>query len=179
MYTSERVRLREYKKEDMEQAQKYVNDPEVKSFLHPGIPYLYTFEDQKKWFEDNSATKDIYSFAIETVADNKYIGGCGVNSIDWKNSVAGVGIFIGDKNYWNKGYGTEVMRLLVGFIFNEMNINKVNLNVFSFNERAIKSYVKCGFKKEGVLRQEVFRNGKYHDKVMMGILRDEFKETKI
>lgn len=174
MYTGELVRLREYKREDIKLAQDYVNDPEVKRLLHPGIPYLYTFEDEQKWFDNLSATNDEYSFAIESLEDNKYIGGCGINKINWKNSVAEVGVFIGDKDKWGKGYGTDAMRILIKFIFEQMNINKIKLNVFSFNQRAIKSYEKCGFKTEGVLRQEVFRDGRYHDDVVMAILKEDY-----
>ncbi|TCS81049.1 GNAT family N-acetyltransferase [Tepidibacillus fermentans] len=177
MYTGEKVRLREYRKEDIEQAQIYINDPEVKRLLHPGIPYLYTFEDEQKWFESNTATKDIYNFAIETIPDHKYIGGCGINKLDWKNSVAVVGIFIGDKEYWGKGYGTDAMKVLIRFIFEQMNIHKVRLHVFAFNKRAIKSYEKCGFKTEGILRKEVYRDGEYHDEIVMGILKEEYFQS--
>jgi RimJ/RimL family protein N-acetyltransferase len=142
--------------------------------LTPGIPYLNTLEDERKWVEGLSASKDNYSFAIETLEDGKYIGGCGLNSIDWKNSVAVVGIFIGDKNYWGKGYGTDAMEVLLKFIFGQMNIHKVKLNVFSYNERAIKSYKKCGFKVEGVMRQEIFRDGRYYDEIIMGLLKEEY-----
>lgn len=179
MYTGELVRLREYKREDIKLAQDYMNDPEIKRLLHPGIPYLYTFEDEQKWFDSLSATNDIYNFAIETLEGNKYIGGCGLNKINWKNSVAEVGIFIGDKDKWGKGYGTDAMRILIRFIFEQMNINKIKLNVFSFNQRAIKSYEKCGFKMEGVLRQEVFKDGKYYDDIVMGILKEEYIEQKL
>jgi len=174
MYTGQKVRLREYRKEDVEKALHYMNDSETKRFLSPGIPYLYTLEDERKWFENLSAAKDIYNFAIETLADEKYIGGCGLNSIDWKNSVAAVGIFIGDKEYWGKGYGTDVMKVLIKFIFEQVNIHKIKLNVYSFNERAIKCYEKCGFKVEGVLRQEIFRDGRYYDEIIMGLLKEEF-----
>ncbi|MGB7606187.1 MAG: GNAT family protein [Lutisporaceae bacterium] len=174
MYTGEKVRLRAYKKEDMPLAQQFLNDAETKKFLSPGIPYQITLEEEYKWFENQSAFKDTYSFAVETIEDGKYIGGCGVNKLDWKNSVAVVGIFIGDKNYWGKGYGTDAMKVLVKFIFEQMNINKIKLFVYSFNERAVKSYEKCGFVREGVLRQEMFRDGKYNDEYVMGILRDEY-----
>ena len=173
MYIGEKIRLREYRSDDIEIAQKFINDVEIKQMLHPGIPYLYTYKDEQKWFETISATNDVYSFAIETLEGEEYIGGCGVNNVDWKNSVVEVGIFIGKKNLLGKGYGTDAMKVLVRFIFEQMNINKIKLKVFSFNERAIRSYEKCGFKKEGILRQEIFRNGKYHDDVVMGMLRDE------
>lgn len=174
MYTGQKVRLREYRKEDIEKALAYINDSEVKKLLAPGIPYLNTLEDERKWVENLSASNDIYSFAIETLGDEKYVGGCGLNSIDWKNSVAVVGIFIGDKNYWGKGYGTDAMKVLIKFIFEQMNVHKIKLNVYSFNERAIKSYEKCGFKVEGVLRQEIFRDGRYYDEIIMGLLKEEY-----
>lgn len=106
--------------------------------------------------------------------DNEYIGGCGINHVDWKNSRAEVGIFLG-KPFWNKVYGTDAMRVLVNFIFNEMNLNKISLNVYSFNERAIRSYEKVGFKVEGVLKQHIYREGHYHDEIIMAILKSEWK----
>lgn len=174
MYQGSKVRLREYRREDAYLAQKYMNDAEIKMLLAPGIPFPITFEEEEKWVMSNVSSKNEYSFAIETLEDNKYIGGCGINALDWKNSIATVGIFIGDKNYWSMGYGTDAMKVLINFIFNEMNINKIKLNVYSFNKRAVKSYEKCGFKIEGTLRQEIFRNGQYHDEYVMGLLREEF-----
>lgn len=173
MFTGKLVKLRAYTSQDTEQALAFVNDPELKYYLMPGVPFPLTLNDEKKFIEGMSAFKENYSFAIETL-DGEYIGGCGVNSVDWKNSKTVVGIFIGDKNYWGKGYGTEAMELLVAFIFNEMNLNRIELNVYSFNERAIKSYEKCGFKREGVLREALYKQGKYHDEVVMSILKSEY-----
>jgi RimJ/RimL family protein N-acetyltransferase len=110
------VRLRAYKKEDMILAQKYVNDPETKILLQSSVPYPYTIEDQGKWYENISALKDTYDFAIETL-NGVYLGSCGINSVDWKNSKVKVGIFIGDKTYWGRGYGTDAMKILLKFIF--------------------------------------------------------------
>ena len=177
MYLGEKIRLREYKREDVPIALQFVNDSEMKKLLSPGIPYLYTLEDENKWYEGLSANNDTYNFAIETIDDQKYIGGCGVNNVDWKNSIAVIGIFIGDKDYWSKGYGTDAMRVLVRFIFEQMNINKIKLNVYAFNERAVKCYEKCGFKKEAILRQEIFRNGKYHNEYIMSILKEEYSQV--
>lgn len=174
MYQGEKIRLREYRKEDTAQALAYINDVEVKRLLNPGIPFLNTYEDEEKWITSLSAKKDEYSFAIETLDTGAYIGGCGINSIDWKNSVAVIGIFIGDKDYWSKGYGTDAMEVLIRFVFEQMNLHKIKLHVYSFNPRAIRCYEKCGFVKEGVLRQEVFRDGQYHDEIVMGLLREEY-----
>ncbi|GMQ58838.1 GNAT family protein [Vallitalea sediminicola] len=174
MYEGKKIRLREYRKSDVETAQKYINDKELKKNLNPGIPFPFTLQDEEKWFESNTALKDTYNFAIETLEDNIYIGGCGINQVDWKNSNVEIGIFIGNKEYWNKGYGTDAMNVLIRFIFNEMNINKIKLDVYSFNDRAMRCYEKCGFKKEGVLRQELYREGRYHDIIAMGLLKEDY-----
>lgn len=174
MFTGEKVRLREYRREDLELALKYINDEEIKRDFKLGIPFPLTTEDENKWFESLSAGKDTYIFAIETLDEGLYIGGCGINEIFWKNSIACVEILIGNKDYRGRGYGTDAMNVLVRFIFEQMNINKVKLTVHSFNERAINSYKKCGFVVEGVLRQEIFRNGKFYDSVAMSILREEY-----
>jgi RimJ/RimL family protein N-acetyltransferase len=174
MYVGEKVRLRAYRKEDLELRLSYINDTEVVEGLVPDTPYPMTFHEEEKWFESISALKDTYKFAIETIEDMKFIGGCSINAVDWKNRVATVGIFIGDKTYWGKGYGRDAMRVLLSFIFMEMNMNKARLTTYSYNLRAIKSYEKCGFMTEGVLRQEIYRGGNYFDKISMGILKDEF-----
>ncbi len=175
MLTGKKVRLRAYRREDLPLALEYINEPEVKAYLKIGIPLPMKPEEEEKWYEGLSVAKpESFSFAIETLDEPRYIGGCGLNKIDWKNRVAQVGIFIGPELYRGQGYGTDAMKVLLKFIFDQMNMNKVRLEVFSFNARAIKSYQKCGFVKEGVMRQELFRDGQYYDIVAMGILRDEW-----
>ena len=177
MYCGKLVRLRAYRKNDIPKAQEFLNDFEVRKLLQPTVPYPYTMEDEEKWYEGISAIKDTYTFAIETL-DGIYLGGCGVNSIDWKNRKAEIGIFIGDKDYWGKGYGSDAIQILVKFIFEEMNINKIGLSVYSYNERAKKAYKKCGFVEDGVLREEIFREGKYHDEIIMSMLKREYYKVK-
>ena len=174
MYSGKLIRLREVRKEDLEKVLHGINNPEVRSGITQGIPYPFTLKDEDKWLESHSALNDTYGFAVETLEDSRYIGSCSVNKVDWKNSIVEVGIAITDSDYLSRGYGTDAMKTLIRFIFNEMNIHKVKLGVYSFNKRAIRSYEKCGFRVEGVLRDEIYREGKYHDIITMGILRDEF-----
>lgn len=174
MYNGEKVQLRELRKEDLPIAFKYLNSAEGQKFLVPGIPAPMRWEEEEEWYRGLSEKKDHFQFAIETLEDKKFIGGCSIFHINWKNSHCAVGIAIYDEAYQSKGYGTDAMKILVKFIFEQMNLNKVKLFVFSYNERAIKSYEKCGFKREGVLRQEIFRDGKYHDSYTMGILKEEY-----
>jgi len=104
------------------------------------------------------------------------IGICGYLTIDHLHQSGEVGIFIGDKNYWSKGYGSEALSLLMDYGFKALNLHSIFLQVFDFNERAIKSYEKLGFKKIGVRRHSRMRNMKRHDVVLMDILVDEFYE---
>lgn len=178
MYTGKKTRLRAYKKEDAALVQELINAPEIRLNLSPTVPFPYTLEDEEKFLQSLSATKDTYAFAIEDLESGLYLGGCGLNEVDWKNGFGTVGIFIGQEEYLGRGYGTDAMTVLVDFLFNETNLNKLCLNVFSFNERAIKSYKKCGFVVEGTLRQQLFRFGRYHDELRMGLLRSEWEARK-
>jgi RimJ/RimL family protein N-acetyltransferase len=174
MYYGEKVCLRAYKEEDISIASKYVNDKELKKFLVTTIPFPMTYWEEEEWIKSQKSNNEgNYNFAIEDIETNKYIGGCGIQNVNWLARVATVGIMIGDKDYWGKGYGTDAMKVLINFIFNDMNINKIRLGTFSFNERAIKSYEKCGFKVEGVLKDEIFKDGKYYDEIIMSIFNNK------
>lgn len=175
MYYGSKIKLREYKREDVKLAYEYLNDSETKRLLVNKIPYPTILEQEEKWFESLIDSKETYNFAIEDLETGKYIGGCGINSINWLHRTATIGIFIGEKNYWGKGYGTDAVETLVKFIFEQMNLNKIKLNVFSFNERAKKCYEKCGFKVEGVLKEELFRDGQYYDIYLMALFFNDWR----
>ncbi|MCR1952820.1 GNAT family N-acetyltransferase [Clostridium sp. DSM 100503] len=175
MYIGKLVRLRAYKEEDIERAVEFINDEEVKKFLDSNIPFPMTKWQEEEWVRSRKANVDFtYDFAIEDLETGKYIGGCSINECDVKNRTCVIGIMIGDKEYWSKGYGSDSLKVLTKFIFEEVNMNKIKLKVFSFNTRAIACYKKVGFKEEGILKKEVYRNGKYHDEILMAIFKDEF-----
>ena len=115
--------------------------------------------------------------AIET-EKGVHIGNIGLHEIDYKDGKATLGIMIGEKGCWDQGYGTDAVRALLRFAFQELNLHRVSLEVFDFNERAIRCYEKCGFRKEGVLRESVFRSGRYQNEILMSILRQEFEGDK-
>ncbi|HJJ12661.1 MAG TPA: GNAT family N-acetyltransferase [Clostridiaceae bacterium] len=93
--------------------------------------------------------------------------------MDFKNAV--LGIFIGDEDFRNNGYGSEVIKLLLEYGFRYLNLHSIKLDLLSCNERAHKCYLKCGFKDAGRTRENVFVNGKYYDKLHMDILENEFE----
>jgi RimJ/RimL family protein N-acetyltransferase len=106
--------------------------------------------------------------------DGRLIGSVRLWRISDRNKSACLTIFIGDKNRWGQGCGTDALRVLLRQAFGPLNLHRVELNVFDFNERAIRSYEKVGFVREGVRRQALVRWGKYHDVLVMGVLREEF-----
>ncbi len=176
MIEGKKVRIRAIEKTDMDEIMKWVNDPEVKNNLL--MRYPISRYQEEKWIERavDETNKRNKAFAIET-KEGVYLGGISLHGIDWENRNAEVGIVIGKKEYWGKGYGTDAMMSILDFAFNQMNLHRVYLRVFEYNLRGMKSYEKCGFKKEGILREDRYANGEYHDTVMMGILRSEFIKT--
>lgn len=176
MYTGELVKLRAYKKEDIERNTEFINNPDIRQSLFPTMPFPATVQEQEKWFGEISSRNNHYDFAIECLETGEFIGGCGIHRISWKNRHLDLSVFIGDKKFWGNGYGTDTMKVLVRFAFDQLNMNKVKLNVFSSNKGAIKCYEKSGFKVEGVLRDEIYANGVYCDDIAMGMLRTEYEE---
>lgn len=129
----------------------------------------------RQWFDSISKRSDTYIFIVKTVKGRKTIGSCQLHSVDLLNSCAELQIRIGDDNQRGKGYGSQAVALLLKFAFTDLNLNRVYLNVFSFNKRAVNSYLKTGFKMEGTLRKAAFVDGKFVDVIHMGILKSEYK----
>jgi len=127
-----------------------------------------------EWIEAIGKAQDEIIFAIRLIEDNKLIGMLGFHGIEWANQVAWFSIAIGDSGYWGQGYGYEATQLGLAYAFNELNLYRLNLTVFSYNSRAIKLHEKCGFKREGVFREYLQRDGQRYDMVLYGLLRQEW-----
>ncbi|MCA0457910.1 MAG: GNAT family N-acetyltransferase [Chloroflexi bacterium] len=172
MFKGQNVLLRAVKREDMNRQWEFENDAHL-HFLDGGKPRPSTL-DGLLAFYDNTLSKgegEEMNFSIEV--DAKYIGHCGLHNIDQTARSCELGIEIGDSDYWGKGYGREAVKLLLDYAFKHMHMNRVWLNTHSENERAIRCYRACGFVEEGRLRQHLWLNGRYVDRVIMGVLKDE------
>ncbi len=130
-------------------------------------------EDIEQWIERERP--DGIEFMIRKLDDNQLLGFVGLANIQWTHGDAFVGIAIGEREYWGKGYGTDAMRVMLHYAFTELNLHRVSLEVFEYNTRAQRSYQKAGFVVEGCERQYVQRDGKRYDVVNMGILREEWE----
>lgn len=139
---------------------------------------IMTVEAEREWIE-KSLKNNAITFSIVSLENDEIIGNCGLMNINQKDRCGEVGIFIGNEENRSKGYGAEVLRLLLDFGFNYQNLNNIMLGVMSFNERAIACYKKVGFKEYGRRRESYFLNGKYYDEVYMDILAREFKVSYI
>lgn len=159
--------------EDAEVYVEWLNDFSVTDGTGTSIRVV-SLEGEKEWISQNS---NQYQFAIVRLDDDKLIGNCGINEIDHIRQCAVVGLFIGDEDNRNNGFGQDALNLLLDYGFNYLNINNIMLKVFSFNERAINCYKKVGFKEIGRRRQSYYLKNKFYDEVYMDILRDEFQKN--
>ena len=159
--------------EDAEKFTEWLNDFETTNYTGRSGT-LISLEEEKKYLEKNTTAEA--SFAIVTRDNDKMIGTVSLENINHINRCAILGIFIGDKEYRSKGYGTEAIKLILEYGFKYLNLKNIKLDLISFNERALKCYKKCGFKEYGRRRKCVFVNGEYYDTIEMDILNEEFNE---
>jgi len=172
MIRGEKIILRAVEEEDLEDWQRWLSKPEIARGLIMRYPVSRLAERQLIEQSARPQPNDKI-FAIDTLA-GLYIGSCGLHRISWEDRRATLGIFIGQRSQWGKGYGTDATRVLVRFGFDEMNLNRIDLHVFADNERAIRCYETVGFVREGVLRQFHYLEGGTVDIVVMSVLRDEY-----
>jgi RimJ/RimL family protein N-acetyltransferase len=114
-------------------------------------------------------------FSIRTLDADKLIGFIALDGINWTDRDSYVAIGIGEPDFWGRGCGTDAMRLMLRYAFTELNLHRISLNVYAYNQRGIRSYEKCGFKHEGCIREFVLRDGRRSDMLHMGILRSEWE----
>lgn len=172
MLKGERIILRALEREDLEALHAINNDLEVELAGGGDPPMPQSLARLMAEYEGRAGSggRDDANFAIE--ADGRFIGICGLFNFDYTARTCELGITIGDRAYWGRGYGREAVSLLVDYAFRLRNFRKVWLRVHGANERAQRAYLACGFVEEGRLRQHVFSNGRYDDLVYMGILRE-------
>jgi RimJ/RimL family protein N-acetyltransferase len=157
---------------DAEILAKWNRDSEYSRLLNDDAAYMWTPKQVKEWVEKE---KDLYNFIIRTMTDDQPIGFVALSGFNWASRQAWASIGLGEREFWGKGYGTEAMQILLRFAFEEMNLNRVNLDVFEYNLRAQKSYLKCGFVEEGRTRKSMMREGQRWDIEFMGILKSEWE----
>jgi len=167
----EAVRLRPAEERDLPKFVEWLADPEVTRWLAAmGDPP--TLEDEIEWYEAKRSDPNNVLWSIETI-EGRLIGNVELRVVPQANR-AELGIAIQDMSQWSKGYGTETVRLVLHYGFEELELNRIELTADEKNHRAIRCYEKCGFRHEGLLRQHRLVDGRYGNTVVMAVLADEW-----
>ena len=172
MILGERVYLRLMEEEDIPYKVKWINDPEVRRTLN--FDYPISKIGTKQWLNRVSSDSTRKDFMVCLKENDLPIGYCGLLNIDIRNSKAESYMGIGNKNYWGKGYGKEIRKLLLDYAFQELGLNRIYSYVWSKNEKMINLNKKVGFKIEGLLRADIFSHGEYRDRYIMSILKEDY-----
>ncbi|HEY7312846.1 MAG TPA: GNAT family protein [Gemmataceae bacterium] len=168
-----KVYLRPLDLEDVPVLTTWLNDPEVRRHLLIHRPLSRMAEET--FLRKLSESESEFVLGIVVREPEQFIGVTGLRHIDVRNRHAEFGIAIGEKTAWGSGYGTEATRLIVRYAFETLNFNRIWLHVGEDNERAVRVYEKVGFRTEGRLRQDMFRDGRYWDSLVMAVLRDDLR----
>ena len=169
------VNLRARDVSDVDRIVRWINDREVTRHLN--ARYLYSRLYEEEWVRAGASAMQSFTnvqFAIET-KDGVHIGNMGFHVVSPEDRNAHLGMMIGEKAYWSRGYGTDALMTMLRFAFDEMNLHRVDLSVDASNARGIACYRKCGFVEEGRMRDARYGGGGYEDQLIMGVLREEFE----
>ncbi len=171
MIAGEHVILRAFEREDAERCYRWMNDPNIVRTLKSRYPIA--FSNEVEWLDRAmNPTAQERHFAIERKDDRSHIGNASLHDIDWISRTSWFGLFIGEPTAWNRGFGSDAIATLVRFAFDEMNLHKVRINVFDYNERAKHVLQNHGFVEEGKLVRDFYREGGWHDIVTFSIFRE-------
>jgi RimJ/RimL family protein N-acetyltransferase len=165
------VHLRPLLESDATECWTWFNDPDVRRTL--ALRAVPNTEANSRAFIRALDPRRDQAFAITTRDGDVYVGNCALHEIHPVDRHATLGLVIGRKDYWGKGIGTEAVRLLCRYAFDELNLHRVQLSTYAINERGFRLYTRVGFKIEGRRREHVFIEGRYVDEVIMGLLRGE------
>jgi len=168
----DRIYLSPVNTDDAEMYVKWLNDFSLTDGIGQSQK-VTTITREKQWLEKVQENNE-YQFAIVKKDDDTLLGNCGLMDVNFLKQTAELGIFIGEASERNKGYGEEVIKLLIKYGFDYLNLNNIMLIVFSFNESAIKCYKKCGFKEFGRRHNVVTIKNKLYDDIYMEILKEDY-----
>ena len=170
--------LRPIKEDDLDHFLKWFNDQEVTRYLMHYLPMTGAYE--KRWIEETCAKREPIFIIGVPDDDNRIctIGVCGLHKVNHRNGNAELGITIGEKDYWRRGFGFEALKLLIRYGFESLNLHKIYSGAYKKNTGSVNLHLKLGFIKEGERTEHVFANGEYHDLIEFGLLRKEWEKSK-
>lgn len=173
MIEGKKILLESVDSSHVEQFRRWRNNPNLRKYFreHREITDLM----QKKWFEKINGDPNQVNFSIKDKKTGKLIGHCGLYYINWINRTGEFGIYIGDQAYREGGYGSDSLRCLIRYGFNDINLNKIWCEVYD-NNTSIDVYKHLGFAFEGTMRENYYNEGRYWDSHILSLLRREWDE---
>ncbi|MDX3097924.1 GNAT family protein [Streptomyces sp. ME19-03-3] len=172
------VRLRALRPCDAEHHLRWRNDPEVVHWAAAGDPCFgpVTAEAVQLGFDTmlRLSSRESAVFTVEDLADGRVIGMADYRDLDPYAQVATLGVTIGEREFWGRGHGSDALRLLVGHLFGAYGLSRLELDTWSGNERAVRAFTQLGFHEEGRRRSAVLVEGRRYDRVLFGMLREEW-----
>lgn len=167
-----RLYLRPVWREDVPLMLKWSNDPDLRGLYRARAVPIHQAEADE-WIAQLHKRRDSLSFVV-CLNDGPAIGMIGLHTIDWESRVASTEAVIGEKEFWGKGYASEAKIILLHYAFDTLNLHKIWGAIFAFNKASQAYNKKCGYKVEGVQRRQIFANGKYHDRILIAVFREEW-----
>lgn len=167
------VELRHHTPTNLPTVLRWYADPEIARLTRYSTRPMPT-EEVERFFQARLLSTESVAYGIHLRPSGRLVGLTTFSSLDPDNGSVLFHITIGERDAWGQGYGTEAARLMLWLAFERIGLHRVGLTVFSFNERAIRSYEKAGFRVEGRAREAIARDDRYWDEVQMGILRHEW-----
>jgi UDP-4-amino-4,6-dideoxy-N-acetyl-beta-L-altrosamine N-acetyltransferase len=171
MIVGKHIQLRAIEYDDLPTLIAWRNDPKVYRYFYEHEPLSLAM--QKAWFEKLTKSDEKF-WIVETLEEQQAIGTIGLVHIDWRSRKAELARVLVIEEYRHRGYGSELLCLLLRYCFDHLNMNRLYCDTFAKNQDAVAFYEKFGFKREGILRQHVFKDGCYCDLVYYGMLREEY-----
>jgi RimJ/RimL family protein N-acetyltransferase len=177
LFRGELVRLSAPQEDDSEAFARWSQDAAYLRAVDTDFARPISASQAAKQFSGEESDPNAVAFRIRTLQEDRLIGFVAIHSIEWNNRAGLLSIGIGEPEYRSKGYGTDALRLVLRYAFDELNLLRVGLDVISNNTAALRSYEKVGFVLEGTMRKAVLRDGRHHDRLIMGIVREEWQHS--
>jgi len=172
---SKRLYLRRVEKTDVEYFLQVTSDPEIRRLT--GTTTFLTRPKVENFIDSITTNPSRIDLIIVKQENDEVIGDLAMLDIDQQNRVGSFRIALTNKNEYGRGYGTEALKLVIDYMFNTLNLRKIAINVYAFNERAIKTYTNLGFKQEGRLIEDLYFDGEYYDNLLLALFKRDYRNN--
>lgn len=171
------IMLRRHVPGNLEAFRRWYSDPQIARLARYQDGPM-RIEEVDRFFQARALGPESLAMAIHIRESDRLIGTCALSQLDGENGSAMYHITIGEADAWGGGYGTEATRLMLEHAFGLLELHRVALSVFEFNERAIRSYAACGFVAEGRAREAIWRDGRWWDEVSMSMIASDWQRRR-